>query len=93
MPIDRTDPADEPDNSHVDRRAQAAPDNLNAADTQRGAKSGGDGLPDSSRVLADPGLRAELSKVTFHGNGHVYLDLKDDRACISGVIWIAVVLL
>ncbi|HEY2177896.1 MAG TPA: exodeoxyribonuclease VII large subunit, partial [Caulobacteraceae bacterium] len=25
--------------------------------------------------------------VTFHSNGHVYLDLKDDRACISGVIW------
>jgi exodeoxyribonuclease VII large subunit len=32
-------------------------------------------------------LRGELSKVTFHGNGHVYLDLKDDKACISGVIW------
>ena len=32
-------------------------------------------------------LRGELSKVTFHGNGHVYLDLKDDRASISGVIW------
>ena len=32
-------------------------------------------------------LRGELSKVTFHGNGHVYLDIKDDKACISGVIW------
>ncbi len=32
-------------------------------------------------------LRGELSKVTFHGNGHVYLDLKDEKACISGVIW------
>jgi len=32
-------------------------------------------------------LRGELSKVTFHGNGHVYLDLKDERACISGVVW------
>jgi exodeoxyribonuclease VII large subunit len=32
-------------------------------------------------------LRGELSKVTFHGNGHVYLDIKDERACISGVIW------
>jgi exodeoxyribonuclease VII large subunit len=32
-------------------------------------------------------LRGELSKVTFHANGHVYLDLKDDKACISGVIW------
>ncbi len=32
-------------------------------------------------------LRGELSKVTFHGNGHVYLDLKDDRSSIMGVIW------
>ncbi len=32
-------------------------------------------------------LRGELSKVTFHGNGHVYLDIKDERACISGVVW------
>ena len=32
-------------------------------------------------------LRGELSKVTFHGNGHVYLDLKDEKASISGVIW------
>jgi exodeoxyribonuclease VII large subunit len=32
-------------------------------------------------------LRGELSKVTFHGNGHVYVDLKDERASIAGVIW------
>ena len=32
-------------------------------------------------------LRGELSKVTFHSNGHVYLSLKDDKACIDGVIW------
>ena len=32
-------------------------------------------------------LRGELSKVTFHSNGHVYLDIKDERASISGVIW------
>ncbi|HEY5288979.1 MAG TPA: exodeoxyribonuclease VII large subunit [Caulobacteraceae bacterium] len=32
-------------------------------------------------------LRGELSKVTFHGNGHVYLDLKDERAAIAGVVW------
>ncbi len=32
-------------------------------------------------------VRGELSKVTFHGNGHVYLDIKDERACIAGVIW------
>ena len=32
-------------------------------------------------------LRAELSKVTFHGNGHVYLTLKDERAAMDGVVW------
>jgi exodeoxyribonuclease VII large subunit len=25
--------------------------------------------------------------VTFHGGGHVYLDIRDDKACIAGVIW------
>ncbi|HEX6867042.1 MAG TPA: exodeoxyribonuclease VII large subunit, partial [Caulobacteraceae bacterium] len=32
-------------------------------------------------------LRGELSKVTFHSNGHVYLTLKDDKAAIDGVVW------
>jgi exodeoxyribonuclease VII large subunit len=32
-------------------------------------------------------LRAEISKVTVHSSGHVYLTLKDDRAAIDGVIW------
>src|SRR5262249_30171318 len=32
-------------------------------------------------------VRGELGKVSYHGNGHVYFDLKDDRACIAGVIW------
>jgi exodeoxyribonuclease VII large subunit len=32
-------------------------------------------------------VRGELSKVTFHSSGHVYLDIKDERASISGVIW------
>src|SRR5579862_1090117 len=32
-------------------------------------------------------LRGELSKVTFHASGHIYLDIKDERACISGVVW------
>ena len=32
-------------------------------------------------------VRGELGKVTYHANGHVYLDLKDDKACIVGVIW------
>jgi exodeoxyribonuclease VII large subunit len=32
-------------------------------------------------------LRGEVSKVTHHSNGHVYLTLKDDRAAIDGVVW------
>jgi exodeoxyribonuclease VII large subunit len=32
-------------------------------------------------------LRGELSKVTHHASGHVYLTLKDDKAAIDGVIW------
>ena len=32
-------------------------------------------------------LRGELSKVTRHSSGHCYLSLKDDKACIDGVVW------
>jgi exodeoxyribonuclease VII large subunit len=32
-------------------------------------------------------VRGELGKVSYHGNGHIYFDLKDERACIAGVIW------
>jgi exodeoxyribonuclease VII large subunit len=32
-------------------------------------------------------LRGEVSKVTRHSSGHVYLTLKDDKAAIDGVIW------
>jgi exodeoxyribonuclease VII large subunit len=32
-------------------------------------------------------LRGELSKITRHSSGHVYLTLKDDRAAIDGVVW------
>jgi exodeoxyribonuclease VII large subunit len=32
-------------------------------------------------------LRGEISKATRHASGHVYLTLKDDKACIDGVIW------
>src|ERR1700728_1568576 len=32
-------------------------------------------------------VRGELGKVSYHSNGHVYFDLKDDRAFISGVVW------
>jgi len=32
-------------------------------------------------------VRGELGNVKYHSNGHVYLDLKDERACLAGVIW------
>ncbi|MEM6421098.1 MAG: exodeoxyribonuclease VII large subunit [Pseudomonadota bacterium] len=32
-------------------------------------------------------VRGELGRVTFHRNGHVYLDLKDANAVIAGVVW------
>ena len=32
-------------------------------------------------------LRGEISKVTRHGAGHIYLDIKDENACIAGVVW------
>jgi exodeoxyribonuclease VII large subunit len=32
-------------------------------------------------------LRGEISKVTRHASGHVYLTLKDERAAIDGVVW------
>lgn len=36
-------------------------------------------------------IRAELGRVSFPRSGHVYLDLKDDKSVISGVIWKGVV--
>jgi exodeoxyribonuclease VII large subunit len=32
-------------------------------------------------------LRGEISKVTRHASGHIYLSLKDEKACIDGVVW------
>ncbi len=32
-------------------------------------------------------VRGELGRVSTPGSGHVYLDLKDDKAVINGVIW------
>jgi exodeoxyribonuclease VII large subunit len=32
-------------------------------------------------------LRGEISKVTRHASGHVYLTLKDENASIDGVVW------
>jgi exodeoxyribonuclease VII large subunit len=32
-------------------------------------------------------VRGELGSVKYHSSGHIYLDLKDDRACLAGVVW------
>ncbi|MBY0421515.1 MAG: exodeoxyribonuclease VII large subunit, partial [Parvularculaceae bacterium] len=32
-------------------------------------------------------VRGEVSKVTRAGSGHVYLDLKDDKAVLASVVW------
>jgi exodeoxyribonuclease VII large subunit len=32
-------------------------------------------------------LRGEVSRVTRHASGHVYLSLKDERSAIDGVVW------
>jgi exodeoxyribonuclease VII large subunit len=32
-------------------------------------------------------VRGELGNVKYHTSGHIYLDLKDDKACLAGVIW------
>src|SRR3954466_13918295 len=32
-------------------------------------------------------VRGELGAVKYHSSGHVYLDLKDDKACLAGIVW------
>ncbi len=32
-------------------------------------------------------VRGELGAVKYHSSGHVYFDLKDENACLAGVIW------
>src|SRR5262245_44412079 len=32
-------------------------------------------------------VRGELGNVKYHSSGHIYLDLKDDRACLGGIVW------
>src|SRR4051812_18311779 len=32
-------------------------------------------------------VRGEISNLKFHSSGHIYFDLKDDRACLNAVVW------
>ncbi|MBL4595010.1 MAG: exodeoxyribonuclease VII large subunit [Robiginitomaculum sp.] len=32
-------------------------------------------------------VRGELGRVTIAGSGHIYMDLKDDKAVISSIVW------
>src|SRR5260221_6513241 len=32
-------------------------------------------------------VRGEVSNLKFHSSGHVYFDLKDDKASLNAVIW------
>src|SRR6266705_1737374 len=32
-------------------------------------------------------VRGELGNVKYHSSGHIYVDLKDDKACLVGVVW------
>jgi exodeoxyribonuclease VII large subunit len=80
------------------RGASYVPPMTDAADLQPG-DSQGNAKPYSvselafalKRTLEDAygfvRLRGEVSKVTRHSNGHVYLTLKDERAAIDGVVW------
>jgi exodeoxyribonuclease VII large subunit len=36
-------------------------------------------------------VRGEISGLKFHSSGHVYFDLKDEKACLNAVIWRAIV--
>lgn len=32
-------------------------------------------------------VRGEISNLKFHSSGHIYFDLKDERACLKAVVW------
>jgi hypothetical protein len=57
--IDRSDPADEPGDAHIARRARSAPDDPDSAGKDRGTAVSGDGPPDSSLARPDSALRTE----------------------------------
>lgn len=77
-----------------------APSRATAASAAKGAAEAGTNAPEFSvselsaalkRTVEDAyghvRVRGELGRVTFHRNGHCYLDLKDDRAVLAGVVW------
>ncbi len=59
MRIDRSDPADEPDDTYMARRARSTPDDPDAVGKDRGKAVGNDSLPDSSPASLDSALRIE----------------------------------
>src|SRR5437763_13678188 len=32
-------------------------------------------------------VRGEISNMKFHSSGHIYFDLKDEKACLNAVVW------
>ena len=32
-------------------------------------------------------VRGELGNVKYHSSGHIYLDIKDDKASLAGIVW------
>ena len=32
-------------------------------------------------------VRGEISNLKFHSSGHIYFDLKDEKACLNAVVW------
>jgi hypothetical protein len=64
MRIDRSEPADGPDDTYMARGSQSVPDDPDAADKDRATAVSGDGPPDSSSTSADTTLRTEWA-VTY----------------------------
>jgi hypothetical protein len=59
MRIDRSDPADEPDDTHATRRAQPAPDVPDTNGKDKGKAVDGNGSRDLPYARPDPALQAE----------------------------------
>ncbi|HZQ41337.1 MAG TPA: exodeoxyribonuclease VII large subunit, partial [Rhizomicrobium sp.] len=73
---------------------------MSDAATSRPSSSPGANLPEFSvtelsaalkRAVEDQfafvRVRGEISGLKFHSSGHVYFDLKDEKACLNAVIW------